>query len=546
MPLGFGRKRGRQSVRSSEEDYYGEDDDGYNDHGVYNGPPPDAFQHGHTGNEFQDGGEYAEEDYGFDGGSQEEGQFAGVTTTAGQLSEEQRQQLQESKVGLTAAERLAMINDTDNINSYQTSIKQKKRQNLCVRCYLLVILAVIGLVVGLYFAFGGPGSDSATNAFREAWRPPSPTPRPTRTPTVRPSASPSATASNNPSALPTSKPSVTASDFPSAMPTSSRPSPLPSVVETESPSLVPSSLPSMMETEGPSLVPSSSQPTTMAPTTAAPVVSVGDAVEEGETDETPAPQVDNNQTDASNAVEGELGNDGDETGGGNDSLFGGGNSSKTANDNQEDGFFGGGQPADNSNGDQGSGFGGDNIFKEGAVPIDCDESTEIVSIYMVDAIGDGWEGAQLAVIEDGDANGSEPIFKDSLAKNEKARGESLCLKTDTCYRIVVDGGMWMNEIRWGIGHTSAQTENSTSFMGRKTDFIESKASFLAPADCTFSLYGACSNACQPGYGENPPRMDEDGNVIEKVANSTAQGAIEKEGGKKNKKKKKKKKARPPA
>ena len=615
MPFGFG-KRGRESVPSSEDDYYGEDD-GYNDHGVYNGPPPDAFQHGHTGNEFQDGGEDVEEDYGFGGGSQEEGRFAGVSTTAGQLSEEQRQQLQESKVGLTAAERLAMINDTANINSYQTSIKQKKRQNCCMRCYLVIILAVIGLVVGLYFAFGGPGSDSATNTFREAWRPPSPTPRPTRVPTIRPSASPSVTASNNPSALPTVKPTVMASDGPSAIPTSSRPSPLPS----------------MMETESPSLVPSSSQPTTMAPTTAAPVAPGGDTeTDVGESDETTAPQVDNNQTDAvnngtennttaggnttdastgvdtgnedgagessatgegtdttvnepggndqsdsqngSNAVEGEVNNGDDPTGGGNDSSIGGGNSGESTNDTQEDGSSGGGQAADDGNGDQGTasdggssggtdsnvdsnteeddthqqeGHGdgddvqGDNIFKESSpiVDIECDEGTEIVSIYMADAIGDGWEGAQLAVIEDGDADGSQPIFKDTLARNEKARGESLCLNVDTCYRIVVDGGMWMNEIRWGIGHSTVKTENTTIFMARDADLIESKATWLAPADCSFSLYGACSNSCKSGYGENPPTLDENGNVIEKgseqghssggqtkVVNATAQVATD--------------------
>ena len=160
---------------------------------------------------------------------------------------------------------------------------------------------------------------------------------------------------------------------------------------------------------------------------------------------------------------------------------------------------------------------------------------------MVDAIGDGWEGAQIAVIENGVSDGSQPIFKDSLASNEKARGESLCLSVDTCYRIVVDGGMWMNEIRWGIGHSTAKTENTTTFMARNAELIESKATWLAPANCSFSLYGACSNSCKSGYGENPPTLDDDGNIIEKpkgsgqgnssggqtkVTNSTALGAIE--------------------
>ena len=282
----------------------------------------------------------------------------------------------------------------------------------------------------------------------------------------------------------------------------------------------------------------------------------------------------NDSQNGSNAVEDEVNNGDDPTDGGNDSSVGGGNSGEATNDTQEDGSSGGGQAADDSNGDQGTGSGGgsssgtesnvdsnteeddthqqeghgdgdnvqgDNIFKESSpiVDIECDEGTEIVSIYMADAIGDGWEGAQLAVIEDGDADGSQPIFKDSLASNEKARGETLCLNSNTCYRIVVDGGMWMNEIRWGIGHSTVTTENATIFMARDADLIESKATWLAPADCSFSLYGACNNTCKAGYGENPPTLDADGNVIEKgseqgnssggqtkVANATAQGAID--------------------
>ena len=109
---------------------------------------------------------------------------------------------------------------------------------------------------------------------------------------------------------------------------------------------------------------------------------------------------------------------------------------------------------------------------------------------MTDAIGDGWEGAQLAVIEDGDEDGdidgSQPIFKGALANNEKAGGESLRLKVDTCYRIVADGGMWMEEFRWGVGHSTVKVENTTTFTARNTEVIESKATWSAPANCSFS------------------------------------------------------------
>jgi len=604
MPFGFG-KRGRESVPSDGgDDYYG-DDDGYNNND-YHAPPADAFQHNHShtaagggDGEFQD--EYVEEDYGFANGSQE-GQFAGVTTTTAQLSEEQRRQLAESKVGLSAAERLAMINDTANINSHQASLQLKRRQSLCSRCYLLIILAMIGLVLGLYFAFGGPGSGTATNTFREAWRPPSPTPRPTRAPTIRPSAAPSARASDNPSARPTAKPTVVVSESPTSMPASGPPSPLPSTTETDSPSLVPSS----------------SEPTTMEPTTVAPTAAVAPVATDA-SDETAPPEVGNNQTDSitsgggsntgNNSTVTDVTNIFDDDGSTTDQVAdnstdtagggsqGAGNSTDTSTDESQganvsvDNGLATEQVADNSTdtatdesqgtnvsvdnglateqvtdnstdtatdesqganvtgGESGSSSGGgdagesgthqqeghgdgdgvlgDNIFKETPpiAEIDCGDGTEVVTVYMADAVGDGWEGAELSVAEDGGTGSSvQPIFIDALGTNEKARGVGVCLEVGTCYRVVVDGGMFMEEIRWGIGHIKVTTEEDvTLFVTRDAELIESKAMWLAPADCSFSLYGACSNSCKSGYGENPPALDESGNIIEKGGTSPAAG-----------------------
>ena len=42
---------------------------------------------------------------------------------------------------------------------------------------------------------------------------------------------------------------------------------------------------------------------------------------------------------------------------------------------------------------------GDNIFTP-IVKVDCDNGTEIVTVYMADTIGDGWEGAELSIAED--------------------------------------------------------------------------------------------------------------------------------------------------
>ena len=139
---------------------------------------------------------------------------------------------------------------------------------------------------------------------------------------------------------------------------------------------------------------------------------------------------------------------------------------------------------------------------------------------MADTVGDGWEGAEISIAEDdGTGNASQPIFVNSLGANEKVRGVSLCLKTDTCYQIVVDGGMWMEEIRWGVGHTAIMAEDPTLFTAEDIDVILSRATWLAPADCSFGLYDACENQCKEGYGVNPPKLDDNGNLVEKeVAN----------------------------
>ena len=156
----------------------------------------------------------------------------------------------------------------------------------------------------------------------------------------------------------------------------------------------------------------------------------------------------------------------------------------------------------------------DNIFTP-IVKIDCDNGTEIVTVYMADIIGGGWEGAELSIAEDdGTGNASQPIFVDALGANERARGVSLCLKTDTCYRMVVDGGVRMEEIRWGVGHTAIMVEAPTLFTAEDID-VESRAMWLAPADCSFALYDACENECNEGYGVNPPKLHDNGNNTEK-------------------------------
>jgi len=475
MSFGFG-KRGRtpDPLGDDSKSYYGEDGGGYY------APPADAFQHSHTdvggGGEFQD--EYVEEDYGFDG-SPQEGQFAGVTTTTtARLSEEQRQQLEGAKVGLTASERLAMIHDTANIKDYEASIRDTKRRGWCARCYVVIILAIIGLVVGLYFAFSGPGINETTNIFKEAWRPPSPTARPTRLPTVRPSAAPSVVASDSPSGRPSTKPTVMASEGPSQTPTSGQPSLLPSIMETESPSLMPSS------SEPTTLEPTSVAPTTVRPSTAPSVMASGQpSIRPSIVTETESPSLVPSSS-APTTMESTPLADGASDGAG-------------AQD-------------------------GDNIFTP-IVKLDCDNGTEIVTVYMADIIGGGWEGAELSISEDdGTGNASQPIFVDALGANEKARGVSLCLKTDTCYQMVVDGGVRMEEIRWGVSHTAIMAEAPTLFTAENIEVIESRATWLAPADCSFALYDACENECNEGYGVKPPKLDDNGNIIEKEVTNIIQ------------------------
>ena len=76
----------------------------------------------------------------------------------------------------------------------------------------------------------------------------------------------------------------------------------------------------------------------------------------------------------------------------------------------------------------------------------------------------------------------------------------------------------MHETRWGIGHsTVAEREEEplakTVFSSR--DSHAEKATLEAPADCTFSLYGACTNSCAVGYAYNPCSYDASGKLIDK-------------------------------
>ena len=64
--------------------------------------------------------------------------------------------------------------------------------------------------------------------------------------------------------------------------------------------------------------------------------------------------------------------------------------------------------------------------------------------------------------------------------------------------------MSMEEIRWGVGHTAIMAEDPTLFTADDIDVIMSRATWLAPADCSFALYDACKNECNEGYGVSMP------------------------------------------
>ena len=460
MPFGFGKRH--QAVPDEE---YGDDE---ND---YNAPPNEAFQ---QLNSIRNNGRY-EEEYDLPN----EGQFVGARTTAGQLSENQRQDLQDSKVGLTARERLSMVSNADGINAYEQSIKKKKRQNCCQRCYLLILLAIIGLVVGLYFAFGGDSAAAARGTFIEAWRPPAPTPRPTRPPTIRPSAMPSVTASNEPSRVPSGMPTVTMSNEPSRVPTD-----VPSFDPTiQPPSDGPSSAPSLNVTDASTtVIPTTASPTLLTPSTTAPTSSATVAT-------IPITEKDSIASNVTNETEVQVPVDG--------SL-----ESTNVTHKEED------------HGD------GDNIMEDNIFRVtSCPGGTEMITLYMYDQIGDGWGDARISVTE---VSQDEPIFKGGINGFESESIRKMCLKTDACYSIVVEGGMWMEEIRWGIGHATELELPQAIFRSRNSQYT--KATWLAPADCTFSLYGACDNVCsEEGYGENPPPLDESGNVIEKEVAQAGNG-----------------------
>jgi len=462
MPLGFGTWR--QAVPGEDE----------ND---YNAPPNEAFQQLNSSNN----GRY-EEEYGLPNG----GQFVGARKTAGQLSENQRQDLQDSKGGLTARERLSMVSNADSINAYEQSIKKKKRQNCCQRCYLLILLAIIGLVVGLFFAFGGDSAAAARGTFREAWRPPAPTPRPTRPPTIRPSAMPSVTASNEPSLVPSGMPTVTMSNEPSRPPTDV-PSFDPSI---QVPSYGPSAETSLNTTNASTTVnQTTASPTLLTPSTSAPTPSATIATVPI-TEKDPAASNETNETAVQVPVDGSQ--------------------ESTSDTHKEE---------DHGDGDEVT---GDNIFRVTS----CPGGTEMMTLYMYDQVGDGWGDARISITEMSQTI-NEPIFKGGINGFESESIRNICLKTNVCYSIVVEGGMWMEEIRWGIGHVTEQELPQAIFRSRNSQ--STKATWLAPADCMFSLYGACDNVCSEGYGENPPPLDESGNVIEKEVAQAEDGVDSNQG-----------------
>ncbi|MBT3901859.1 MAG: hypothetical protein HOF20_03275, partial [Pelagibacteraceae bacterium] len=102
-----------------------------------------------------------------------------------------------------------------------------------------------------------------------------------------------------------------------------------------------------------------------------------------------------------------------------------------------------------------------------------------VTLYMVDAFGDGWNGNELTITgSNGYSYGSYTIASGS---NDTA---NLCLPAD-CYTVVCDGGAWQGEVSWTIVDDA----------GGAT-LLSGGAPYLSGSFCTPVIYGCTDpNAC---------------------------------------------------
>jgi hypothetical protein len=132
----------------------------------------------------------------------------------------------------------------------------------------------------------------------------------------------------------------------------------------------------------------------------------------------------------------------------------------------------------------------------------CEVGEYVHVLHMHDSWGDGWSGTTLKITEiqqetssaESFVRGSSALFSFRVKEEDTVvfegtlvdgfdQYEYLCLKPNTCYDIHVEGGKWLDEIKWDI-------RNVTRFKNQEDD-VKSEASTvvkgLAPVACQFSM-----------------------------------------------------------
>lgn len=113
----------------------------------------------------------------------------------------------------------------------------------------------------------------------------------------------------------------------------------------------------------------------------------------------------------------------------------------------------------------------------------CEPNHHLYILHLKDSASDGWHGAAFAIHEVNEQVVPKYAFKGSVPPNQEALMHFVCLKQNTCYRILVGGGdsFWHREISWEIsifGDGGYQTLISRG---------------LAPIECTVFLKSLLQN-----------------------------------------------------
>lgn len=113
--------------------------------------------------------------------------------------------------------------------------------------------------------------------------------------------------------------------------------------------------------------------------------------------------------------------------------------------------------------------------------IDCARGFTLYRLEMFDSFGDGWDDTTLTIAPSDDMK--KFIFEGQLENGSKGTRYVCLSRTKQCYTAKVSGGVWGNEVSWGIKPSFSEGAPSIASGG-------------APMDCEFGVAGGdCKNTC---------------------------------------------------